>query len=849
MATRARDFCHPLQPYEIQQQLMNAVYDCVSDGKVGIFESPTGTGKSLSLICSTLSWLRDEQKKIFDDELGRDDDDAEPKWIIEQARKQKMEALVQRRLDLEIRLAKIREKELRQKRAYEKGEPAAKRLKSMPDSQPQGVEDEDRFLLDDYESDDERKGKSSTQLKGDDGLSAATRQLMEKLGESAAVVREDPDTEYPDEPKVFFCSRTHSQLTQFVNELRRVKLPAALWEDKVRASSPLEDQQEQYIVKHLPLGSRKSLCINSKVVSAGSAPAINERCLDLQQPSTPQEKRCSFLPNQENQALVNNFRDHTLAKIRDIEDLGALGKRIGICPYYAARTAIRPSEIVTLPYPLLLQKSAREALGISLKGHVVVVDEAHNLMDAITNIHSVVVTQHQLHRSRSQLRLYLQKFKNKLKGKNRIYVTQVVRVIDSIAQSLDKMALGNKANEALINLSDLMGGKGIDQINLNKLIRYLEDSKLARKVESYVECVGECAPSSSLAPANTTPTLTHVQGFLKTLMNPVAEGRFFFERGESSVVALKYILLDPTFHFRDVVEDARAVVLAGGTMSPMEDYVRHLFAYVAPAKLTTWSCGHIIPKENLFVKAIDKALDGVDLEFSFAKRDSVALISALGSCLLQLAMTIPDGLVVFFPSYVYLEQASAQWRKAVAGKDNIWTRLEEQKAVFKESKGSSVIEDVLTQYSKAVDEGRGGLLLSVVGGKMSEGINFSDKLGRGVAIVGLPFPNIHSAQWMARLEYIEQSTVARGGSRTEGKVNGREFYENACMRAVNQTIGRAIRHRNDYASILLLDRRYSTPRIADKLPGWIKQGLREVDAAAGFPQIIRGLRDFFQSKV
>lgn len=349
MATGARDFRHPFQPYEIQQQLMNAVYDCVSDGKVGIFESPTGTGKSLSLICSTLSWLRDEQKKVFDDEIGRDDDDAEPKWVVEQARKQRMEALVQRRLDLEIRLAKIREKELRQKRGYEKGEPAAKRHKGMPDSQPQRVEDEDRFLLDDYESDDERKGKSSTQLERDNGLSAATRQLMQKLGESAAIVSEDPDPEYPDERKVFFCSRTHSQLTQFVNELRRVKLPAALWEDKVRASSPVEDQQE-HVVKHLPLGSRKSLCINSKVVSAGSAPAINGRCLDLQQPSTPKEKRCSFLPNQENQALANDFRDYTLAKIRDIEDLGALGKRIGICPYYAARTVIKPSEVGTIDY-------------------------------------------------------------------------------------------------------------------------------------------------------------------------------------------------------------------------------------------------------------------------------------------------------------------------------------------------------------------------------------------------------------------------------------------------------------------------------------------------------------------
>lgn len=37
-----RDYHHPFTPYEIQQQFMNGVYDCLENGKVGIFESPTG---------------------------------------------------------------------------------------------------------------------------------------------------------------------------------------------------------------------------------------------------------------------------------------------------------------------------------------------------------------------------------------------------------------------------------------------------------------------------------------------------------------------------------------------------------------------------------------------------------------------------------------------------------------------------------------------------------------------------------------------------------------------------------------------------------------------------------------
>ena len=97
-------------------------------------------------------------------------------------------------------------------------------------------------------------------------------------------------------------------------------------------------------IKHLSLGSRKNLCVNKDVRRLHSTVAINERCLELQQSKTA-KARCSFLPNKENQTLVHQFRDYTLAKIRDIEDLGRLGEKLGICPYYASRATIKTSEV------------------------------------------------------------------------------------------------------------------------------------------------------------------------------------------------------------------------------------------------------------------------------------------------------------------------------------------------------------------------------------------------------------------------------------------------------------------------------------------------------------------------
>lgn len=127
-------------------------------------------------------------------------------------------------------------------------------------------------------------------------------------------------------------------------------------------------------------------------------------------------------------------------------------------------------------------------------------------------------------------------------------------------------------------------------------------------------------------------------------------------------------------------------------------------------------------------------------------------------------------------------------------------------------------------------------------------------------MVGLPFPNSNTAEWRSRLEYVEK--VARESyipGPTEGrpstitlntiaKAAGREFYDNACMRAVNQSIGRAIRHREDYAVIALFDKRYYSDRIASKLPKWIQNGMVRDRAEKPFTDVMAGIGRFFKAK-
>jgi chromosome transmission fidelity protein 1 len=851
-----KNFHHPFTPYPIQQTFMQAVYDCIEQGKVGIFESPTGTGKSLSLICGSLTWLREHKRKKFDEAMLNIEvevDDDEPAWMAEHARQAKRKEILHMRVEFEKRLEGVRERE-RKTRERERvkmvgGEAGWKRRKVAGGDDDGDVEGdvEDQFALDDYDSDEDREGSRRNNNTGNPQYSAETTKLLEKLGMIVPAKDErhsDDDTE--EELKIFFCSRTHSQLSQFVGELQRVHLPAGLPPESEDPSNPTPDQTTEEI-KQITLGSRKNLCINPKVNNpTSSQTTVNERCTELQQPKTPSAKKCPYIPSKDDETLVLDFKDHALASIRDIEDLALVGKKLGICPYYASRPAVAPAELVTLPYPLLLQKSAREALGLSLKGHVVIVDEAHNLMDAVEGICSAQVTLAQLRLARESLVVYLQKFRNRLKGSNRVYVTQVVRVIDSLVAFAAPLE-SKKDSGGTVQPGALLAGKGVDQINLTKLVRYISESKLARKVEGYVafaKAGEDAAPGGQKGRRNTqesqppppaeTPTLTQIQNFLTTLMNPSKEGRFFWSKESSSsnntpttpTLTLRYLLLDPSAHFREIVESARAVILAGGTMSPMEDYTHQLFPYLSPARLTTLSCGHIIPRTSLLVRPVTSDASG-PLEFNYKTRSSTSTMQRLGEALLAVLPKIRGGTVVFFASYAYLELVRRQWEG-----DGTAARINARRATFWDSRAVAV-EETFRAYSEAVlaDENRGALLFSVIGGKLSEGINFSDSLGRCVVVVGLPFPNLETPEWRAKGAFLdgraaERDGVEGGGAGIGGKAS-REHAENVCMRAVNQAIGRAIRHKGDWASILLFDSRYGQARVQRKLPGWIRESLPE----------------------
>ncbi|NWX35340.1 DDX11 helicase, partial [Notiomystis cincta] len=841
-------FLFPYTPYRIQEQFMEALYGALEAGRVGIFESPTGTvrrrGRAVAVAergCGGGGSAHLQARPGSADTAG------EPDWVTAFVQKKEERDVVDRlkeeqmrRKRREDRLEKIRHnvqlKYVAKRKKCEEDE--AKRLlqlskEALSQGAGEGVLDqldhnEEELILAEYESDDEKKVVSGLE-------------------------EDDDDLEEEHVTKIYYCSRTHSQLSQFVREVQK---------------SPFGKD-----TRLVSLGSRQNLCVNEEVRRLGALQLINDRCVEMQKNKHEKKSNeenegkkrrvsrtvCPFYSYEQMQFL----RDEVLVEVKDIEQLVSLGRETKACPYYGSRFAIPAAQLVVLPYHMLLHEPTRNAAGIKLKDQVVIIDEAHNLIDTITSIHSAEVSGSQLCCAHSQLSQYMERYRKRLKAKNLMYIKQILYLLERFVAMLGGTVNQNPGCQAVSQtgtvlkpINDFLFESQIDNINLFKVQRYCEKSLISRKLFGFVEQYGGSASAVKTNKENqklaglqnflltlqqgsgkegdppmevehdqfqTTSPLMQIEGFLSALTSANQDGRVILNRqGTVGQSSLKFLLLNPAVHFAKVVEECRAVIIAGGTMQPVADFREQLLcsAGVDPARIVEFSCGHVIPPENILPIILCSGPSNQQLEFTYQTRDLPQMMDETGRILCNLCNVVPGGVVCFFPSYEYEKQVYGHWEKT-----GLLSRLAAKKKIFQEPKKANQVEQVLVEYAKCIKrcsqtggQMTGALLLSVVGGKMSEGINFSDDLGRCVIMVGMPYPNIRSPELQEKITWLDKTMP-----RAAGQAPSRVLIENLCMKAVNQSIGRAIRHQKDFASILLLDHRYARPAIFNKLPQWIRE--------------------------
>ncbi|KAL7399549.1 hypothetical protein ABVT39_026292 [Epinephelus coioides] len=734
----------PFPPYDCQKDYMSKVIECLQKSQNGVLESPTGTGKTLCLLCATLAWREHLKDTISAHKIA------------------------------------------------------------------------------------ERLG----------GEEMFQNRPLSSWGTTAT--DSDALTHYTDLPKIIYASRTHSQLAQVINELKNTS----------------------YRPKVCVLGSREQLCINPEVMRQESNHVKVHMCR-----AKVSTRSCVYYNNTEEKSTDRDL----VNSILDVEDLVKFGNKHRVCPYYLSRSLKQQADVIFMPYNYLLDPKSRRAHNIELSRAVVIFDEAHNVEKTCEESTSFDLTPYDLASAINAVdRLLVEQTKGAIHG-------------DSINEDLNVESLNSGLNvatiakikqilldlEAAIDSYDVPSEKGITKPGifiyellerahltynsktavceaLEQITGYLAgqqgiflNTSGLQKLANLTQLVFCGEPSEKDRPqqmqSNTAYFKVHIHRDTSYQKKTQSTDVWASSSSKKQGNILSYWCFSPGFSMQDLVnQGVSCIILTSGTLSPLTSFTSEM-RIKFPVSLEN---SHVIERDQIFVAVIEQGPDGVPLSSAFDRRFLPENMASLGNTVANLTRVVPHGLLVFFPSFPLMEKTLDFWRA-----NGHADRIESIKPMFVEPKGKGIFTEVIDGYYNKINDpsSKGGSFFAVCRGKASEGLDFADTFGRGVIITGLPFPPRMDPRVILKMQFLDE--MSRQKAPGLKYLSGQEWYRQQAFRAVNQAIGRVIRHKEDYGAILLCDQRFKSSDARTQLPSWVRPHVR---LYGSFGNVIRDVSQFFR---
>lgn len=343
---------------------------------------------------------------------------------------------------------------------------------------------------------------------------------------------------------------------------------------------------------------------------------------------------------------------------------------------------------------------------------------------------------------------------------------------------------------------------------LTSLVRTLE----LMNIEDY-QPLQEVATFATLA-------ATYEKGFL-LILEP-------FESDTATVPnpILHFTCLDAAIAIKPVFDRFSSVIITSGTLSPLEMYPKMLgFTTVLQE-----SYSMTLARRSFLPMIVTRGSDQAQISSSFQIRNDPGVVRNYGNLLLEFSRITPDGIVVFFPSYLYMESIISMWQ-GMGILDSIWN----YKLILVETPDSQESSLALETYRTACCNGRGAILLCVARGKVSEGIDFDHHYGRAVICIGVPFQYTESRILKARLEFLRENY----------RIRENDFLSFDAMRHSAQCLGRVLRGKDDYGVMVLADRRFQKKR--NQLPKWISQNMLESETNLSTDMAVATAKNFLRT--
>ena len=622
--------------------------------------------------------------------------------------------------------------------------------------------------------------------------------------------------------KILYVTRTHSQISQTISELKKT----------------------EYRPKIAILSSRQFSCIRDFLKKNRDINQLNIICRKIR-------KNCNY---------KNDFDDgfkfvYPENQLIDIEDLCKEGKLNHFCPYYhQINQAQNSAEIIFMTYNNLFNENIRNNLKININDNIIIIDEAHNIGKICENEKSLEISESDFQKILDELNIILKNINDLLKSKKYLEsisskeVEKEINIVEKIKNKFSKFKEDHLNYEKGISISykelielisssleknkdntdscdnELYNNNQISNsiLNLQKNINILLDLKNCFEIyklkQSYIEIIIK---------------LFSISGQL--LYNPEINDSFYFylckEKDPSNLACnyekkLKIFCYNPGLLFKEITDDnPYALIMSSGSLKPFDILEKELGIQFD----ILLENDHIIKNDQFKFTIINKAIhngNSHNLKFDLYNRNNEKMIESLGEIIFNLTKTNnKGGILLFFPSYKYLEKCYNIWEKC-----KINEKIKKYKSIILDSFNQKLLcNDIIKSENKNF------ILFSVHRGSSSEGIDFSDDNARMVICIGIPYANYSDDKIKKKKEFLNNKE----------KCLGNKWYEADAMVNVNQSLGRVIRNKDDYGVMICIDERFNYHSIKSMFSDWIYKN-KEVRALIDNDSYFEEINKFFE---
>ena len=539
--------------------------------------------------------------------------------------------------------------------------------------------------------------------------------------------------------QITYATRTHDQVRQVLQEVEHIN----------------SHSEAEYSAVNL--ASRDHLCLNAD-------------CRGL--PSREAQELCGVLRKEDTCPFRSEILDppRGLPLVLSAESLVTVGRRLHICPYFLARRAAKVRRLVVAPYPYVFDPKIRLSTGLELEGHILVLDEGHNIDHVGQDTFSDTLSERSIASASDEV---------KAVGFNRTPLRMLADHLSEINTDEPRLV---KAEEMVTDITGALGS------NLNSFI------------EHYVPAVEAIR---AMKQKRGDPPISFLNGVLNfvELVQASRKERYIaiYQRGSFGSNTLEYRCLDPSIAMKPLVKEAEGILIMSGTLSPLR-----LFADVLGLKDAELRSYPAIQSSDNIKMTIDARVTTI-----LRERNQETLIN-IGRIIAEALPGIPNGALIFFPQRDFMEKCITEWAQTgiidvKAGRPRMGG-----KPLFREGRDARGNQDVVTRFKASAVSSEGGTLCCVFRGRNSEGSNFPDNQCRGIFLVGVPYASYGDPLVRAQIAFYDRQEMGLG----------HRWYTMDAFRAANQALGRGIRSRTDWCHYWLLDLRYT--QHMDLVSHWAK---------------------------